>query len=811
MCENQRSKSSAKDLPPPPQLLGAAGQSKHLILLLFKFCVSVNISTVNERFARFYVRGVIKSDSQILIRLNQDGFKLLKSILKRQREYYKRNLWMASAIPLVGLGSGPVSDATTPKPQKSSLSPSDVHVLLVDDERLSRTVVSSLLRRCNYTVTTAENGAEAMDLLRSNEPGTFHLVLTDVCMPEVDGIQLLQYVKQEENLRSVPVIMMSSIDKGDTVFECVSSGAEEYLVKPVTRKEVQHMWQHVLRKRSALATVPQAISGDAKVITTDGPSTSAENNNTSADLHDISRASHRPVTAPLRNLQKKPAAAAAAAAAAPVPVAAPLVPAADLEGAKQFLLLMRQARQAEAAKIQRQLAEIELDISVVGGKRAVEDAPPSVKRQRTSTSSISNATTNSTITNWTAISSRLDSLEPLYFDRRRNGTGGNSVSALDSLARDLNVLSQSNSLEVCASLRAGDIASPQEMVCCADFAADDRHFATVSVSRSVKVFDFEAVLSSPSSLHVPVWQATTRSKLSSVSWNAYVRPHLLTSDYDGLIQLWDASAGPSSTETAQFEEHSRRVWSVDFSRADPMRFVSGSDDATVRLWSVNQDSSATVMRAPANVCSVQFSPTNGNLVAAGCANHRVYMYDLRKANTPAAIISGPNRAVSYVRFMGPHSLVAASTDNTIRVWDVEEALTAGSGGPSAAGVALPPRCVFTGHRNERNFVGLSATDDGYIATGSEDNSIHTYYKTLPFSVASHRLGDGVTQSRKNTNERSNSGSQQPSSSMGTSETKKGGSSSSSHRTFVSSVCWARGGRHCLAANSQGVLSVLHLK
>jgi len=58
---------------------------------------------------------------------------------------------MASVIPLVGLGSVPVSDALTPKPQKSSLSPSDVHVLLVDDERLSRTVVSSLLRRCNYT------------------------------------------------------------------------------------------------------------------------------------------------------------------------------------------------------------------------------------------------------------------------------------------------------------------------------------------------------------------------------------------------------------------------------------------------------------------------------------------------------------------------------------------------------------------------------------------------------------------------------------------------------------------------------------
>ena len=56
---------------------------------------------------------------------------------------------MASIIPLAGLDSEPVTDAS--KPQKSTLSPSDVRVLLVDDERLSRTVVSSLLRRCNYS------------------------------------------------------------------------------------------------------------------------------------------------------------------------------------------------------------------------------------------------------------------------------------------------------------------------------------------------------------------------------------------------------------------------------------------------------------------------------------------------------------------------------------------------------------------------------------------------------------------------------------------------------------------------------------
>ena len=130
--------------------------------------------------------------------------------------------------------------------ERNPLSPSDVHVLVVDDEPISRHVVSSLLKCCHYKVTTADNGAEAMDLLRASPPGTFQLVLTDVCMPEVDGIQLLQYVKQEENLRSVPVIMMSSIEQGSTVLDCVTYGAEEYLVKPVTRKEVVNIWQHVV-------------------------------------------------------------------------------------------------------------------------------------------------------------------------------------------------------------------------------------------------------------------------------------------------------------------------------------------------------------------------------------------------------------------------------------------------------------------------------------------------------------------------------------------------------------------------------------
>lgn len=112
---------------------------------------------------------------------------------------------------------------------------------------------------------------------------------------------------------------------------------------------------------------------------------------------------------------------------------------------------------------------------------------------------------------------------------------------------------------------------PPPQACCAAFDRDDEFFATVGVSRRVKIFDFAACLEGGDAvMHYPALQITTRSKLSSVAWSAYVKSQLISSDYGGLIQLWDAS---TAGEAAQYDEHARRVWSVDFSHTDPMRFL----------------------------------------------------------------------------------------------------------------------------------------------------------------------------------------------------------------------------------------------
>lgn len=132
----------------------------------------------------------------------------------------------------------------------------------------------------------------------------------------------------------------------------------------------------------------------------------------------------------------------------------------------------------------------------------------------------------------------------------------------------------------------------------------------------------------------------------------------LTTTPDPNPQLWDTQ---TSTQIAELDEHGQRVWSVHYSPTDPTRIVSGSDDGTVRLWSVRDDRSVTRINTGANVCCAQFSPVSCNLVAVASANSNVLLYDLRHSAEPLQSLAGHARAVSFVRFIsgsevGPQTL-----------------------------------------------------------------------------------------------------------------------------------------------------------
>ncbi|CAL8465090.1 g4625 [Coccomyxa elongata] len=1022
-----------------------------------------------------------------------------------------------------------------------TVAPNDVHILLVDDERLSRVVVGNLLRKCSYKVTEAGSGMEALEILRGQPPGTFSLVLTDVMMPDVDGIELLKHVRGDEAWSNLPVIMMSANERTETVFECIRGGAEDYLLKPVTKKEVQHMWQHVwrrqqqnalrvphmcpedaedfLRAHSTTASVPSAplsvLQASAEALETNldqkqpgqfGTNSGEQAMEPEGDLQrDQSEGSSLP-TPGLSQVQEteeqdrerrqsgsqasasaatapgRPGAAAGGAlrgsgsrgipplsaaarrgdppAAAPptlvsyfgrrgstlrpadsfrifcgvlsllktlhargvtlrrvrpsmlritssgVAVSSTAVPNPEEEskyaspeellsgganvspksdvyslgvlffelfnpvsddversralqalrhrilpphvlqtrpqeaafvlsllhpdpecrpsvdaivrselllalhksirqrkhssGATQadsqkqegerraqagraahradaaahsaaqadqilvdFLRLMRQAKEAEGEECVDRLGALDADIRMVtqqlarvtnnnvpllpdGLQRAMlcnnrsETGGSGGSRKRKSCD-LENCVTEigtrgrSTALmepasgpleqpgnigkvlgeSWQRVSSAFPALESAFFARREAlaagrlpdpstantaapssarrlvelGIGGGNTPGsgllcgdqpdhLAAFTRDLSKFVRYSKLKVKATLQYGDMLHTADMLCSISFDRDDEYFATAGVSRRIKVYATSDVLEANSAVHCPRLEMASRSKLSCVSWNSYIKHLLLAADYDGCLALWDAEANAC---TATFEEHAKRVWSADFSQSDPTRFVSGSDDGTVRLWSIREEAPTAVIDAKANVCSVQFSPSCANLLAFGSANYRVYLYDLRQMRVPLAVIGGHSKAVSYVRWLDGTHLVSASTDNQLKLWDLAAA------GRHMRQQEWRPRTVLTGHTNERNFVGLSVTPDGYIACGSEDNSVYAYTATLPTPLARHCF----------------------SSSEGCADSEGEELAVDSHQ-FVSSVCWSRKGHTLLAANSQGTLKLLEL-
>lgn len=103
-------------------------------------------------------------------------------------------------------------------------------ILIVDDNRMNRLLLSRGLEQQGHKVTFAENGRQALDLL-GRQP--FDLVLLDVEMPEMNGYQVLECLHADHHLRDIPVIMTSALDEIDSVVRCIELGAEDYLTKPI--------------------------------------------------------------------------------------------------------------------------------------------------------------------------------------------------------------------------------------------------------------------------------------------------------------------------------------------------------------------------------------------------------------------------------------------------------------------------------------------------------------------------------------------------------------------------------------------------
>jgi E3 ubiquitin-protein ligase RFWD2 len=156
-----------------------------------------------------------------------------------------------------------------------------------------------------------------------------------------------------------------------------------------------------------------------------------------------------------------------------------------------------------------------------------------------------------------------------------------------------------------------------------------------------------------------------------LSWNKHEKNHIASSDYEGIVTVWDVTTRQSLME---YEEHEKRAWSVDFSRTEPSMLVSGSDDCKVKVWCTRQEASVINIDMKANICCVKYNPGSSNYIAVGSADHHIHYYDLRNISQPLHVFSGHKKAVSYVKFLSNNELASASTDSTLRLWDVKDNL-----------------------------------------------------------------------------------------------------------------------------------------
>ena len=121
-------------------------------------------------------------------------------------------------------------------------------ILVIDDEPSNLELLEKILHKSNHTVLKSVNALKAMDIL-SEQSIQIDLILLDLIMPGMNGMELLQKLKADENTCHIPVIMQSALDELDTIVECITLGADDFLMKPVNQVLLKAKLHNALVKK----------------------------------------------------------------------------------------------------------------------------------------------------------------------------------------------------------------------------------------------------------------------------------------------------------------------------------------------------------------------------------------------------------------------------------------------------------------------------------------------------------------------------------------------------------------------------------
>lgn len=127
-------------------------------------------------------------------------------------------------------------------------------ILIVDDDQLNREVLARRFIQEGFETGTAEGGQRALERIAFQQ---FDLILLDVDMPGMDGIETLKQIRSQDQWSAIPIVMLSANDKKEVIKKCLALGANDYLVKPFVMKLARN------RIERCLALLNKAVEEDS--------------------------------------------------------------------------------------------------------------------------------------------------------------------------------------------------------------------------------------------------------------------------------------------------------------------------------------------------------------------------------------------------------------------------------------------------------------------------------------------------------------------------------------------------------------------
>ena len=147
------------------------------------------------------------------------------------------------AAELTDLINKPTASEIAPPPEETG------YILVVDDIASNRDLLSRHLVTDGHRVAVAAGGEQALEMLDQEE---FDLVLLDVMMPGISGLEVLARMKRNPNLMAMPVVMVSALDDTSTIIRCIEAGADDYLPKPINQTLLRARIKSGLEKKQWL-------------------------------------------------------------------------------------------------------------------------------------------------------------------------------------------------------------------------------------------------------------------------------------------------------------------------------------------------------------------------------------------------------------------------------------------------------------------------------------------------------------------------------------------------------------------------------